>query len=222
MSKRNVIYAAPEDREDLSKGVYLIALKGASTKNTPANRQRVLDHVMEQLDQGIPPFDRDSCFPNGLSEKDLIYIAQHKETTMSNPSPENLNVEQQDIIIAANEIIELAKLKVDLTKAYRTAQQYKALITKIVAVDGGHLSEEECQIIADKNFVKSIKGLAEAKVKVTEWYQNTSGKHELILNELSFVEEEVAEGLAESNGKVQTSQTKAIDDKQNVLEAVES
>jgi hypothetical protein len=218
LSKRSAVYAAPEDRDNLTQGAYLIALRGVSARDTPRNRQRVLDHILDQLDRGLPPFEADSCFPNGLSERDLIYIPQPEDFPMSHANSETLTLEQQDIVIAANEIIELAKLKVDLASAYRAAQQYKALVTKIVAVDGGHLTDEECQIVGDKGFVKSIKGIAEAKVKVSQWYQNASGKHELILNELNFLQEEIAEGLALENGKAQDPKPKATASKSVKLE----
>jgi hypothetical protein len=230
-------YAAPVDREDLDRGVFLVALRGALDKDSSRNRQRAFDQVMEQFEEGLPPFDSDHCFDNGLSEHDLIYIpsstdfimsktkAQRSEDTLSavTTAPEaaskiapeaiasevspsksaQTTPEQDDIILAASEILELAKLKVSLTYAYRDAREYKDLLFKVVDIDGGPLNDAECEVIGHKNFAKSIKGLAEAKVKVSQWYENASGNHELILNELAFMEEELASALetAENNGK---------------------
>jgi len=180
------VYAAPDDRENLRQGVYLVRIPGSSTKDTLRNRQQALDLLMEQV-------DLDRCFPNGLGAADLIFIPPHplQETAMTiPPSPE-----EQDIILAATDIIELAKLKVDLAKAFLAAQDYKDLVLKVVAPDSGHLSAAECEAVADKNFAKTLKGLAESKVKVSHWYETSTGRHQLIINELTFMGEEIAATL---------------------------
>ena len=185
----NTYYAAPEDRENLRRGVYLIALRGIAPKDNDRNRQRCLDHILAQLDQGVFP---EQSFSNGLGVQDLIFIPP--DTTMS-PSETPVSLEEQDIVIAANELIELARLKVDLAKAFRAAQHYKAVVLKIVAPDGGHLTEEECQIVLDKSFAKTIKTLAESRVKVTQCLETATARQGLILNELTFMDEEIAQVL---------------------------
>lgn len=188
MNKRGgVYYAAPDDRENLDRGAYLIALRGIAPKDNDRNRQRCLDQILAQLDQGAFP---EQSFSNGLGVKDLIFIPP--ENTMS-PSENPLSLEEQDIVIAANELIELARLKVDLAKAFRAAQQYKTVVLKIVAPDGGHLTEEECQIVLDKAFAKTIKTLAESRVKVTQCLETASSRQGLILNELTFMDEEIVQ-----------------------------
>lgn len=190
MNKRGgVYYAAPDDRENLGRGAYLIALRGIAPKDHDRNRERCLDQILAQLDQGQFP---EQAFSNGLGVKDLIFIPP--ENTMS-PSENPLSLEEQDIVIAANELIELARLKVELAKAFRAAQQYKTVVLKIVAPDGGHLTEEECQIVLDKAFAKTIKTLAESRVKVTQCLETASSRQGLILNELTFMDEEIAQGL---------------------------
>jgi hypothetical protein len=188
LNKRGgVYYAAPDDRENLDRGAYLIALRGIAPKDNDRNRQRCLDQILAQLDQGAFP---EQSFSNGLGVKDLIFIPP--ENTMS-PSENPLSLEEQDIVIAANELIELARLKVDLAKAFRAAQQYKTVVLKIVAPDGGHLTEEECQIVLDKAFAKTIKTLAESRVKVTQCLETASSRQGLILNELTFMDEEIVQ-----------------------------
>ncbi len=260
LNKRGPTYAAPSNRDHLKDGVFLVALRGAPDRDTPRHRQQVFDHLMEQFEQGLPPFDGEDCFLNGLSEQDLIYIPPSSATAMSKSSTKGSDTKSSDakssepksadtqsadtqstnakftdsksaeqaeaegtvtrtsdrppssadaaseaeaVILAANEILDLAKLRVALASAFREAQQYKDLVFKIVNDNAGHLSEEECEIVSQKNFAKSIRGLAEARVKITQWYENSSGNHELILNELSFMNEEIAETLAiaEQNGK---------------------
>lgn len=207
MKKPGPTYAAPINREDLTQGVFLVSLRGASDKDNARNRQRAFDHVMEQFEEGLAPFDGTHCFDNGLSEDDLMYVPSSPELIMSKaktaPADDTTTPEQDDIILAASEILELAKLKVSLANAYRDARQYKELVFKVVDAEGGHLSDDECAIVADKSFAKSIKGLADAKVKVSMWYENSSGNHELILNELAFMDEEIVTALetAEKNGK---------------------
>ncbi len=196
MNKRGgVYYAAPDDRDNLSRGVYLIALRGTAPKDNDRNRQRCLDQILAQLDQGAFP---EQSFSNGLGVKDLIFIPP--ENTMS-PSENLPSLEEQDIVIAANELIELARLKVELAKAFRAAQQYKAVVLKIVAPDGGHLTEEECQIVLDKAFAKTIKTLAESRVKVTQCLETGSSRQGLILNELTFMDEEIAQILNQEEGE---------------------
>ena len=68
-------------------------------------------------------------------------------------------------------------------------------VLKIVAPDGEHLTEEECQIVLDKAFAKTIKTLAESRVKVTQCLETASSRQGLILNELTFMDEEIAQGL---------------------------
>ncbi|NJN32321.1 MAG: hypothetical protein HC824_19260, partial [Synechococcales cyanobacterium RM1_1_8] len=194
-----------------------------------------------------PPSDDQDCFSNGLSEQDLIYIPSPPELEMSKnvemgkqpaaskstkqaapaepqaaspiaDSQAKQQAEQQaDILLAATEILELAKLKVALAQAYRDAQQYKELVFKVIDTEGGHLSEEECEVVSHKNFAKTIKGLAEARVKVSSWAETSSGNHGLILNELSFVEEEIVTALATAKSKTgkgakETAQETAQDD----------
>lgn len=214
MSKQRAAYAAPEDKDDFNKGAYLIVLDNSLTKDTPVNREHAFEKLLDKLDEGKPPFDSRFCFSNGLSEEDLIFIPQKKETTMNKNNQDNQVTEQEDIIVAANEVIELAALKVELAKAYRSAQQYKDLVSKIVALDGGHLSEEECKIASEKVFIKTIKALAEARVKVDKWYQTSSGLHELILNELTFATEEITKAIAETNGKSEVTEDKETEIKQ--------
>jgi hypothetical protein len=200
LNKRGAVYyAAPDDRENLRRGVYLVALRGISPKDHPRNRQRALDQVLTQLDQGDFP---DQCFSNGLGVKDLIFISplssnfsNSKDDAMSQSDTPSLSLEEQEIIIAANELIELARLKVELAKSFRSAQQYKDLVLKIVAPDSGHLSESECQIVMDKAFAKTIKTLAESRVKVTQWHETASGRQNLILNEITFMDEEISHTL---------------------------
>jgi hypothetical protein len=208
LTKRGPVYAAPTDRENLNRGVFLTIVLGASIKDSPRHRQRAFEAFMTQFEEGVPPFNADDCFCNGLSEHDLIYIPQfsshsdisHSDlaTMRDSNSATHQTPEQHDIIVAASELIELAKLKVDLSKAYLDAQQYKDLVFKVVSVEAGHLTEEECQLVSQKNFAKSIKALAEARMKVSQWYEASSGKHELILNELSFMDDEPANPAAES------------------------
>lgn len=186
MSKRGAVYAAPDDRENLAQGAFLVRIAGSSQRDTPRNRQQALEQLLDTL-------DLDRCFTNGLGASDLLYIP------LDCPSleiPMSATPEEHDIILAAAEIIELARLKVDLAKAFVAAQEYKDLVVKVVAPDSGHLTAAECEQVADKNFAKSLKGLAEAKVKVTQWYENATGRHTLILNELTFMESEIAETLA--------------------------
>lgn len=186
MSKRGAVYAAPDDRENLAQGAFLVRIAGSSQRDTPRNRQQALEQLLDTL-------DLDRCFTNGLGASDLLYIP------LDCPSleiPMSAAPEEHDIILAAAEIIELARLKVDLAKAFVAAQEYKDLVVKVVAPDSGHLTAAECEQVADKNFAKSLKGLAEAKVKVTQWYENATGRHTLILNELTFMEAEIAETLA--------------------------
>ncbi|MFZ9738939.1 MAG: hypothetical protein ACO3EZ_13105 [Prochlorotrichaceae cyanobacterium] len=188
MKKRGgVYYAAPDDRENLSCGAFLIALRGLSPKDNDRNRQRALDQILAQLDQGDFP---EQSFSNGLGVKDLIFIPP--DITMSPSETTPLALEEQDIVIAANELIELARLKVDLAKAFQTAQHYKAVVLKVVSPDSGHLTEEECQIVLDKAFAKTIKALAESRVKVTQCLENSAARRSLILNELTFMDEEIA------------------------------
>ena len=52
-----------------------------------------------------------------------------------------------------------------------------------------------------ESFAKSIKSLAEARVKVNNWSENSSGNHELILNELSFMDEEIVTALSAAKSK---------------------
>ncbi|MGB7443988.1 MAG: hypothetical protein WA919_23230 [Coleofasciculaceae cyanobacterium] len=206
MRKRRAVYAAPEDRDDFTKGAYLVILDDSTAKDLPLNRERAFEKLFNQIDEGKPPFD--CCFPNGIGEYDLIFIPKGeglKTMTKNNQDEQLVQPETEDIIQAASEVIELAGLKVDLAKAYRTAQQYKDLVAKIVAADGGHLSEEECKTASDKGFAKTIKALAEAKVKVSQWYKQSAGKHELILNELNFTTEEITKAIAEENGKAKSS-----------------
>ena len=124
MKAQGPTYAAPFDREDLDQGAFLVMLRGAAAKNNPRNRQRVFDQLMEQFEEGAPPFDDQDCFLNGLSEQDLIYIPSPKEVEMSKQQPTPESPEQADILLAATEVLELAKLKVSLANAYRDAQQY--------------------------------------------------------------------------------------------------
>ncbi|NJM57467.1 MAG: hypothetical protein HC857_08560 [Synechococcales cyanobacterium RU_4_20] len=133
--------------------------------------------------------------------------ADPKETLETAPDPD-------DIILAASEILELAKLKVSLTYAYRDAREYKDLVFKIVDIEGGPLNDAECELIAHKNFAKSIKGLAEAKVKVSQWYENSSANHDLILNELAFVNEEIASILESADAKASATNGKAANAKE--------
>ena len=202
MNKRSAVYyAAPDDREHLRRGVYLVALRGISAKDDSRNRQRALDQVLNRLDRGDFP---DQCFSNGLGVKDLILItprssnfSHSKDDPMSLSDSPSLSLEEQEIIIAANELIELARLKVELAKSFRSVQQYKDLVLKIVDPQGSHLSESECQIVSDKAFAKTIKTLAESRVKVTQWHENSSGRNALILNEITFMEEEMTHRLGE-------------------------
>ncbi len=136
-----------------------------------------------------------------MSEQDLIYIPSPKEVEMSKKQPAPESPEQADILLAAAEVLELAKLKVSLANAYREAQQYKELVLKVIDTEGSHLSEEECEIVSQKSFSKSIKGLAEARVKVNNWSENSSGNHDLILNELSFLDEEIVTALSAAKAK---------------------
>lgn len=211
--KRPLVYAAPEDREQLSKGVFLIVLPHLSPRNTAVNRQRAFEFLLEQLEQGNPPFDSPTCFASGLSEDDLIFITELESRDMAKKRDDLLDLEHHDIILAANEILELAGLKVDLAIAHQYAQQYRDLVTKVIAVNGGALTEEECQIISDKTFVKAIRGLAEAKVRVALWYENAKGQHELILNELDITSEEFTRALTAANGHSQTRS--AVSDNEN-------
>ncbi len=201
MKAQGPTYAAPFDREALDRGAFLVMLRGATAKNSPRNRQRVFDQLMEQFEEGAPPFDDQECFLNGLSEQDLIYIPSPKEVEMSKQQPTPESPEQADILLAATEVLELAKLKVSLANAYRDAQQYKELVLKVIDTEGSHLSEEECEAVSQKSFAKSIKGLAEARVKVNNWAENSSGNHDLILNELSFMDEEIVTALSAAKSK---------------------
>jgi hypothetical protein len=194
-------YAAPFDRDNLDRGAFLVTLRGVPAKNSPRNRQRVFDQLMEQFEEGAAPFDDQNCFLHGLSEQDLIYIPFPTEDEMSKQQPSPESPEQADILLAATELLELAKLKVALASAYREAQQYKELVFKVIDTEGGHLSEEECEIVTQKNFAKNIRALAEARVKVSHWAENSSGNHELILNELSFMDEEIVTALSSAKSK---------------------
>lgn len=191
MSKRGAVYAAPDDRENLTQGAFLVRISGSSQRDTPRNRQQALEQLLDSI-------DLDRCFANGLGASDLIFIPLHCSPA---EIPMSAAPEEHDIILAAAEIIELAKLKVDLAKAFLAAQDYKDLVIKVVAPDSGHLTATECEQVADKSFAKTLKGLAEAKVKVTQWYENSTGRHELILNELTFMESEIADTLAIGTGK---------------------
>jgi hypothetical protein len=186
--RSGVYYAAPDDWENLGQGVYLVALRGLSSQDSPRNRQRVLDYILDQLDHGHFP---EQSFSNGLGVKDLLYISPYDSTMPPSDSP-SLSLEEQDIVIAANELIELARLKVDLAKAFRAAQQYKAVVLKIVAPDSSHLTEEECQLVLDKAFAKTIKTLAESRVKLNQSLEAAAPRQGLILNELTFMEGEIA------------------------------
>jgi hypothetical protein len=212
LSLRGPTYAAPIDRESLDRGVFLVVLPGGSAKNTPRNRQRIFDYLMEQFEEGAPPFDEPDCFINGLSEQDLIFIDPHPYRSMSKTAPAPETSEQADIVLAATELLELAKLKVALANAYRDAQQYKDLIFKVVDTEAGHLSEEECEVVSQKAFAKTIKALAEARVKVSQWAETASGNHELIINELSFMDEEIVTALSKAKTKSAKAERVAVED----------
>jgi len=197
--QRGAVYAAPDDRENLGQGFYVVRVAGSSPRDTLRNRQRALDLLMQALERGrlCPLGEIDRCFPHGLGADDLIFIppyftplAPEELLTMDTP------LEEHEILLAATEIIELAKLKVDLARSFLAAQEYRDLVIKVVDPQGGHLTAAECQTVTDKGFAKAIKGLAEAKVKVTQWYDNSTGRHQLILNELAFMGEEIAATLA--------------------------
>ena len=206
MSKRSTsYYAAPDDRNHLSRGVYLIALRGHPAKDSDRNRERALDQILAQLDQGKVP---EKAFGSGLGIKDLIFIPP---TNMVMNSSET-SLEEQEIILAANELIELARLKVDLAKAFRSVQQYKPLVLKIIAPDGGHLTEEECQMVTDKAFAKGIKGLAESRVKVNQCLAQSSDRQTLILNEITFMDEEIAQTLQQEKPKLEKTPKESSED----------
>lgn len=201
MSKKGTAYyAIPDDRDDLSRGAYLMALRGVSMRDHPSYRQQILDLVLEQLDQGLWADCAERMFMNGLGVHDLIFIPYPTYPIFPVPMSSSESTpslsEDQAIIEAANALIELAKLRVDLARAFRSAQSYRDVILKIVAEDGEHLSEEECQTVLDKNFAKTLKTLAESRCKVSQWHANSAGQCQLILNELTFMDEEISATLA--------------------------
>jgi len=72
-------------------------------------------------------------------------------------------------------LIELAKLKVDVSTSQVQVQGYESLILKILA-PGELLTPEECEIVTGKDFTKAINAMATGLAKLTRWYQENDAK----------------------------------------------
>lgn len=71
----------------------------------------------------------------------------------------------------AQKLIELAKLKAELSTSFYAIETYRSLIAKIISPTE-LLSEEECQQANSKEFAKAVTGMAIASAKVSQWHQD--------------------------------------------------
>lgn len=69
----------------------------------------------------------------------------------------------------AAKLIELAKLKAELSTNFYSIQAYRPLIEKILS-PSELLTEEECVQAASKEFAKAVTGMAQSSAKVTAWH----------------------------------------------------
>lgn len=69
----------------------------------------------------------------------------------------------------ATKLIELAKLKAELSTNYYSIETYKPLIEKILSPTE-LLTQEECQQATSKEFAKAVTGMAQSIAKVTTWH----------------------------------------------------
>lgn len=70
----------------------------------------------------------------------------------------------------AQKIIELGKLKAELSTSFRALEQYHQLIEKLLQPTE-LLDEEECQVVLSKEFSKAVSGFAQASSKVRQWHE---------------------------------------------------
>lgn len=70
----------------------------------------------------------------------------------------------------AQKIIELGKLKAELSTSFRALEQYHQLIEKLLQPTE-LLAEEECQVVLSKEFSKAVTGFAQASSKVRQWHE---------------------------------------------------
>lgn len=78
----------------------------------------------------------------------------------------------------AAKLIELAKLKAELSTNYYSIEAYRSLIEKILS-PSELLSEEECTQATSKEFAKAVTGMAQSSAKVAAWH-NENKKEETI------------------------------------------
>lgn len=71
----------------------------------------------------------------------------------------------------AHKLIELAKLKAELSTNFYSVQAYRSLIEKILSPTE-LLTEEECQQATSKEFAKAVTGMALSSAKVTQWHSD--------------------------------------------------
>ncbi len=84
----------------------------------------------------------------------------------------------------AKSLIELSKLKVEASRAYRAVDQYQELLVKILKANE-LLTEEECEIVVSKDFPKAITSIVNASVKLSNWYKENDSKDAIAFLSLS-------------------------------------
>lgn len=77
---------------------------------------------------------------------------------------------QDPILEQANKIIELGKLKAELSTSFRALEQYHPVIKKLLNPTE-LLTEEECQIVLSKEFSKAVTGFAQSSSKTRQWHE---------------------------------------------------
>ena len=75
----------------------------------------------------------------------------------------------------ASKLIELAKLKAELSTSFYAGESYRSLIEKILS-PSELLSEEECTQATSKEFAKTITAWAQSTAKVAQWHRENKSE----------------------------------------------
>lgn len=170
--------------------------------DTPRNRARALAIAHQMWQRGEIEADK---FPDGLSEQNIVYVppdSSYGQLSQAPATPEKV----PPIVQAAQEIIELTKLQLEVQQIAEEAEAYLPIIQAVLQRTRP-LTAKEKELVQDKRFAKTLEKLATTIAKQENYRQKCLKQGQLIVNAIAW---QLDKGVKTPTRTSKTSRSKKL------------
>lgn len=159
----------------------LIEIEGKGG-DTPQNREKALEVLQQMWEKGEIEEDK---FPDGMSEEHLFYVPPESSRLQETQTNEQTEINIKPIVQAAQEIVQLTKLQIEVQEAAEEASPYIPIIQAVLE-RSRPLSVEEKELAKDKKYGKTLERLGMAVAEQEDYREHCTGNASLILNAIAW------------------------------------